>query len=76
MSKVQISMELFMELLDYFFIDELPASKGALADSIRQQHDVKLDKLLSHYLYTLYKRTPSFEEKENFTNSIWLTDML
>ena len=58
--QVQIDMELFNELLDYF----RTSGTGYLADDIRKRLNAKLDKMLAHDLFTQYKRTPTGAERE------------
>ena len=59
MKNVQISYDLFMDLLRYHLIGD-----DAGADEIRQGLEKKLDSMVRHELYTKYKATPTEEERE------------
>ena len=64
MSKnIQISEELFRDLIDYFFESEWTGQQF-LADDIRKQLDSKIDKMIARELFTKYKRSPSGAERE------------
>ena len=64
MSKqVQISEELFCDLLDYFFQSEWTGA-DFLADDIRKQLNDQLDKMIARELFTKYKRSPTGAERE------------
>lgn len=60
--QVQIDLDLFLDLLDYFEGEYQGAE--FLADSIRKQLDSKLDKLIARELFTKYKRSPTGAERE------------
>lgn len=60
--QIQIDLDLFLDLLDYFEGEYQGAE--FLADSIRKQLDSKLDKLIARELFTRYKRAPSGPERE------------
>jgi hypothetical protein len=60
--QVQIDLDLFLDLLDYF--EGEYQGEEFLADSIRKQLDSKLDKLIARELFTKYKRAPSGPERE------------
>lgn len=68
MANIQVSEELFCNLIDYFFTDEIPQEWQA--DEIRQQLNEKLDKLISRELFTKYKRSPSGRKEYRIGNSI------
>lgn len=64
MSKsIQIDVDLFCDLLDYFYSDELQ-DMGLLADKIRIKLDSKLDKIIARELFSRYKRMPIGIERE------------
>lgn len=65
MSKqIQIDLDLFRDLLDYFEIGGEYAGAEFLAQDIRKQLDSKLDKIISRELFTKYKRAPTGAERE------------
>lgn len=65
MSKqVQIDFELFCDLLDFFEPDSKYQGADFLADDIRRQLDIKVDKMISRELFTKYKRSPTGSERE------------
>lgn len=64
MSQLQISRELFGDLLYYFFREDGTEPQGYDADKIRRQLSEKLDKIISRELFGTYKRTPSGAERE------------
>ena len=58
---VQISFSLFMDLLDYFFLEISEAeSYERIVDGLNQ----KIDKMIMHDLYEKYKTAPTEEERE------------
>lgn len=59
MKNVQISYELFMDLLRYHLIGD-----GDLADTVQQGLEQKMDAMVRHELYTKYKTAPTEEERE------------
>ena len=59
MKNVQISHELFMTLIKYFFF-----KKENLFSEIQRGLEQKLDALVARELYTKYKTAPTEEEKE------------
>lgn len=62
MSKtVQIDEQLFWDIVDY--IDQASATDYE-ADRIRRQLDTKVDKMISRYLFSQYKRQPTGAERE------------
>lgn len=66
MKQIQISQDLFFDLLEYFEPQTGKAPEGWQADEIRKQLNIKLDKMLAHLLYTEYKRAPTAEEREKY----------
>ena len=64
MKQVQITEELFRNLLEYFFSEETPAELEFEADEIRKQLNEKLDRLISHELFEKYKRASTPDERE------------
>ena len=59
MKNVQISHELFMTLIKYFFFE-----RENLFSEIQRELEQKLDALVARELYTKYKIAPTEEEKE------------
>lgn len=59
MKNVQISHELFMTLIKYFFFE-----RENLFSEIQKKLEQKLDALVARELYTKYKTAPTEEEKE------------
>ena len=59
MKNVQISHELFMTLIKYFFFE-----RENLFSEIQKELERKLDALVARELYTKYKTAPTEEEKE------------
>lgn len=59
MKNVQISHELFMMLIKYFFFE-----RENLFSEIQRELEQKLDALVARELYTKYKTAPTKEEKE------------
>ena len=59
MKNVQISHELFMTLIKYFFFE-----RENLFSEIQRELEQKLDALVARELYTKYKTAPTKEEKE------------
>ena len=59
MKNVQISQELFIELMIYFLLEQ-----EELLPEIKKGLEKKLDALVMRELYTKYKTTPSEEERE------------
>lgn len=64
--QIQIDFELFLQLLDYFELDGKYEGADFLADEIRKQLDIKVDKIISRELFSRYKRTPTGAEREAF----------
>lgn len=61
-NQIQIDKELFDDLIDYFWSEDLPT--GWLADEIRGKLTSKLDKMLARELFSQYKRSPTGAERE------------
>jgi hypothetical protein len=59
MKNVQISHELFIELVKYFLLEQ-----DELFTEIKKGLEKKLDALVTRELYTKYKTAPSEEERE------------
>lgn len=61
MSKnIQIPSDLFFDICDYFFKEQ----EDDLADDIRKQLNLKVDKLINHELFSKYKTAPTGAERE------------
>lgn len=56
MKNVQISEELFIAIMRYFMLEQVP--------QIKQGLEKKLDAMVMRELYTKYKTAPTEEEKE------------
>ena len=61
---VQISMELWQLLLEFFITEEDPDQLHLIEYEINKQLEIKLDKMLSRIYYSRYKTAPSPEERE------------
>lgn len=59
MSKIQISEELFVDIVKYFLLEQ----EERLPD-IRRGLEQKMDALVSRELYTKYKTAPSEADRE------------
>lgn len=59
MKNVQISEELFVEIMRYFMLEQ-----EELLPQIKQGLEKKLDAMVMRELYTKYKTAPTEEEKE------------
>lgn len=57
---VQIPTDLFFDLCDYFFKEQ----EDSLADDIRAELNLKIDKLINHELFSRYKTAPTGAERE------------
>lgn len=57
---VQIPTDLFFDICDYFFKEQ----EDDLADDIRKQLNLKVDKLINHELFSQYKTAPTGAERE------------
>lgn len=57
---VQIPSDLFFDICDYFF----KGQEDDLADDIRKQLNLKVDKLINHELFSKYKTAPTGAERE------------
>lgn len=68
MSKqVQISLELFCDLVDYFYPDnEKNFPAGYEADVIRQQLSEKMQSIINRELFTRYKTAKTSAERERY----------
>lgn len=65
MKDVQIPMELFVNLVDYFFPDdERDVPTGYDVDVIRQQLREKMQKIINRELFTRYKTATTPLERE------------
>lgn len=58
---VQISQETFLKLVRYFCLDD---SSVELYNSLKSDVEAKLDKIIAHENYTLYKTADSAETRE------------
>lgn len=58
---VQISLELFLDLLGYFCLGDTSETRS---EAIRDALETKLDKLVQHELYTASKTALAPEERE------------
>lgn len=61
---VQIDMQLFLNLYNYFFDDDAPQDYEA--DEIRRKLQEKVDKLVDREIFTQYKRAGTPEEREAY----------
>ena len=68
MSKqVQISLELFSDLVDYFYPDnEKNFPSGYEADVIRKQLSEKMQSIINRELFTRYKTAKTSAERERY----------
>ena len=68
MSKqVQISLELFSDLVDYFYPDnEKDYPVGYEADVIRKQLSEKMQSIINRELFTRYKTAKNSAERERY----------
>ena len=68
MSKqVQISLELFSDLVDYFYPDnEQDYPAGYEADVIRKQLSDKMQSIINRELFTRYKTAKTPSERERY----------
>lgn len=57
---VQIPTDLFFDICDYFFKEQ----EDSLADDIRAELNLKIDKLVNHELFSRYKTAPTVAERE------------
>lgn len=57
---IQIPSELFFDICDYFFKEQ----EDSLADNIRAELNLKIDKLVNHELFSRYKTAPTGAERE------------
>lgn len=64
MKDVQISLRLFVDLIDYFFPDNKDCPQGIEADMIREQIKCKMDKMINRELFTRYKTATTPLERE------------
>lgn len=65
MKNVQITFELFSDLVNYFFPDnERDVSKGYEADIIRKQLSDKMQSMINRELFTRYKTAKTPLERE------------
>lgn len=62
--KIQIDMQLFRQIIEYFFCDK----DEDLELEIRRGLEQKVDKLVAHQLFSQYKTTKSGEERELLRN--------
>ena len=59
---IQISYELFLQLVRYFCLDDVTETRyKAISDAL----ETKLDKLVKHELYTTSKTAETQEEREH-----------
>lgn len=64
MKDVQITFELFLDLISYFFPDDKDCPKGYEADMIREQLRIKMQKIYNRDLFTRYKTAKTPAERE------------
>lgn len=64
MANLQISEDLFYNLLNYFYPDEEEMPMGYLADEIRRGLRDKLESIISRNLFSEYKRAATPGERE------------
>lgn len=66
MKNVQISRELLVKLIRYFFCDELKSDEdlSELEREIKSDIRKKLDKISMRSYYTAYKTAPTEQERE------------
>lgn len=68
MKSVQIPQSLFVELIEFFNQEPEDIRDGFKAQCIKQDLNTKLDKMISHILYSEYKRAATPEEKKKALN--------
>ena len=61
MKQVQIDIELFCDLYEYFCENH---AEGDVTSDIWKELESKMDKLIAHELFSEYKRAPTPEERE------------
>lgn len=66
MGNVQISQELFMQLLRFHLVEDESCEK-----EIKQGLEKKLDRMVMRDLYGKFKTAPTEEERERARKSIW-----
>ena len=59
MANIQISEELFMNLIKYHLV-----GLDELSEAIKHELQIKLDKVIERKIYTTYKTAPTEEERE------------
>lgn len=65
--QVQISLELFCDLVDYFYSDnEKDYPTGYEADIIRKQLSDKMQSIINRELFTRYKTAKTSAERERY----------
>lgn len=65
--QVQISLELFCDLVDYFYPDnEKDYPTGYEADIIRKQLSDKMQSIINRELFTRYKTAKTSAERERY----------
>lgn len=65
--QVQISLELFSDLVDYFYPDnEKDYPTGYEADIIRKQLSDKMQSIINRELFTRYKTAKTSAERERY----------
>ena len=63
---IQIPVELMADLIEYFYPDsESERPEGALADSIRNQIEDKMQKITNRALFSEYKTATTPEQRES-----------
>ena len=67
MKNVQISEELFVEIMRYFMLEQ-----EELLPQVKQGLEKKLDAMVMRELYTKYKTALTEEEKERVRRNIWI----
>ena len=67
MKNVQISQELFIKLIQYFYSEEIGYDNEEIFDlehEIKSELQKKLDKISMRSYYTAYKTAPTEQERE------------
>lgn len=65
MQKVQIDLELFIDICDFFFSETAPEDyKAYKATEIKEKLSEKIDKIITREIFSRYKRLPTGTERE------------
>lgn len=62
MQKVQIDLELFIDICDFFFSETAP--EDYKATEIKEKLSEKIDKIITREIFSRYKRLPTGTERE------------